>query len=97
MTPNIDGSTIRLVIPPLNEERRKDLVKIVKKKAEDGRVAVRNIRHKANDEIKAQLKIAQDHRRRQQAHARSLQKLTDQYVKEIDALVGAKEKEIMEV
>src|SRR5215469_12378928 len=56
LTPNVDGTSIRLVIPPLNEERRKDLAKVVKKKAEDGRVAVRNVRHKAHDEIKGMQK-----------------------------------------
>jgi ribosome recycling factor len=97
LTPNVDGSSIRLVIPPLNEERRKDLAKVVKKKAEDGRVAVRNVRHRAHDELKGQLKsgeITEDDSKRMQD---SLQKLTDKYVKEIDALVVAKEKEIMEV
>ena len=97
LTPNVDGSAIRLVIPPLNEERRRDLAKVVKKKAEDGRVAVRNVRHRAHDELKAQLKsheITEDDNKRMQE---SLQRLTDKYVKEIDALVAAKEKEIMEV
>jgi ribosome recycling factor len=97
LTPNIDGTAIRLSIPPLNEERRRDLAKVVKKKAEDGRVAVRNIRHHAHDQLKAQLKaheITEDDSKRMQE---TLQKLTDRYVKEIDALVGAKEKEIMEV
>lgn len=97
LTPNIDGTAIRLVIPPLNEERRKDLAKVVKKKAEDGRVAVRNVRHKAHDDIKGQLKsgdLTEDDNKRMQD---TLQKLTDRYVKEIDALVVAKEKEIMEV
>jgi ribosome recycling factor len=97
LTPNIDGSAIRLAIPPLNEERRKDLAKLVKKKAEDGRIAVRNVRHKAHDELKAQLKsaeITEDDNKRMQE---SLQRLTDKYVKEIDALVAAKEKEILEV
>ncbi len=97
LTPNVDGSAIRLAIPPLNEERRKDLAKLVKKKAEDGRVAVRNVRHRAHDELKAQLKaheITEDDNKRMQE---SLQRLTDKYIKEIDALVAAKEKEIMEV
>src|SRR5579884_1969585 len=97
LTPNVDGSSIRLVIPPLNEERRKDLVKVVKKKAEDGKVAVRNVRHKLHDELKAQLKehkITEDDSKRLQDQ---LQKLTDKYVKDIDQLVAAKEKEIMEV
>ena len=97
LTPNVDGSAIRLAVPPLNEERRKELVKLVKKKAEDGRVAVRNVRHRAHDELKTQLKsheITEDDNKRMQE---SLQRLTDKYVKEIDALVTAKEKEIMEV
>jgi ribosome recycling factor len=97
LTPNVDGSAIRLAIPPLNEERRRDLAKVVKKKAEDGRVAVRNVRHRAHDELKGQLKsheITEDDNKRMQD---SLQKLTDKYIKEIDGLVAAKEKEIMEV
>ncbi len=97
LTPNVDGSTIRLVIPPLNEERRKELAKVVKKKAEDGRIAVRNVRHKAHDELRAQLKaaeITEDDNKRMQD---SLQRLTDRFVKEIDGLVAAKEKEILEV
>lgn len=97
LTPNVDGSAVRLMIPPLNEERRRDLAKLVKKKAEDGRVAVRNVRHRAHDELKGQLKshdITEDDNKRMQD---SLQKLTDKYVKEIDGLVAAKEKEIMEV
>lgn len=97
LTPNVDGSTIRLAIPPLNEERRRELAKLVKKKAEDGRVSVRNVRHRAHDDLKGQLKsheITEDDNKRMQE---SLQRLTDRYVKEIDGLVAAKEKEIMEV
>lgn len=97
LTPNVDGTAIRLVIPPLNEERRKELAKLVKKKAEDGRVAVRNVRHRSHDELKGKLKsseITEDDNKRMQD---SLQKLTDKFVKEIDALAAAKEKEIMEV
>ncbi len=97
LTPNIDGTAIRLVIPPLNEERRRDLVKVIKKKAEDGKVAVRNVRHKAHDDLKTQLKsheITEDDNKRMQDR---LQKLTDKFVKDIDDLVVAKEKDIMEV
>jgi len=97
ITPNIDGTSIRLTVPPLNEERRKDLAKVVKKKAEDGKIAVRNVRHKAHDDLKSQQKageITEDDNKRMQDQ---LQKMTDKYVKEIDALVVAKEKEIMEV
>ena len=97
LTPNVDGTAIRLIVPPLNEERRKDLVKVLKKKAEDGKVAVRNVRHKAHDDLKAQLKsgdITEDDNKRSQDQ---LQKLTDRYVKEIDNLAAAKETDIMEV
>jgi ribosome recycling factor len=97
LTPSVDGTAIRLVIPPLNEERRRDLAKLVKKKAEDGKVAVRNVRHRAHDELKSQLKsgeITEDDNKRMQE---TLQKLTDRFVKEIDTLVAGKEKEIMEV
>ena len=97
ISPNIDGSTIRLMIPPLTEERRKDLVKIVRKKAEDGKVAIRNIRHKSVDELKALLK---DHKITEDDNKRSgdkIQKTTDKYIKDVDGLVAAKEKEIMEV
>jgi len=97
LTPQVDGTSVRLSIPPLNEERRKELAKIVKKKAEDGKIAVRNVRHKAHDELRTQQKdgeITEDDNKRMQDE---LQKLTDRYVKEIDALVAAKEKEIMEV
>lgn len=97
LTPNVDGNAVRLSIPPLNEERRKDLVKIVKKKGEDGKVAVRNVRHRVHDDLRAQLKdhaITEDDNKRMQDQ---LQKLTDRFIKEIDQLVAAKEKEIMEV
>lgn len=97
LTPNVDGNQIRLSIPPLNEERRRDLVKVVKKKAEDGKIAVRNVRHKVHDDLKAQLK---DHKITEDENKRlsdQLQKLTDRYVKEIETLLTTKEKEIMEV
>ncbi|MHB8140500.1 MAG: ribosome recycling factor [Vulcanimicrobiaceae bacterium] len=97
ISPNVDGTTIRLSVPPLNEERRHDLVKIIKKKSEDGKIAVRNVRHKAHDDLKTQLKngeITEDDNKRLQEQ---LQKLTDRFVKEIDALVVTKEKEVMEV
>jgi ribosome recycling factor len=97
LTPNIDGSSIRLSIPQLNEERRRDLVKVIKKKAEDGKIAVRNVRHKAHDDLKHREKgreLTEDEGKRMQEQ---LQKLTDHAVKEIDALVVSKEKEVMEV
>lgn len=97
LTPNIDGSTIRLGIPPLTEDRRKDLAKLVHKKAEDGKVAVRGIRHKAIDEVKS---LAKDHKITEDENKRAgehIQKLTDRFIKEVDALTVSKEKEIMEV
>ena len=97
LNPNVDGATIRLSIPQLNEERRKDLVKLVKKKSEEHKVAVRTIRHKAIDEVKALGKkhtITDDEIKR---GTDQIQKFTDKYVKQIDDLVHNKEKEIMEV
>lgn len=96
INPSNDGSVIRLVFPELTEERRKDLAKDVKKKAEDAKVAVRNIRRDGNDMLKKlgktevsedEIKVMED----------QLQKLTDKYVKEIDTLMEAKTKEIMTV
>jgi ribosome recycling factor len=97
LNPNVDGATIRLSIPPLTEERRKDLVKLVKKKSEEHKVAVRNIRHRAIDEIKHLAKdgtITDDMIKRGQDQ---VQKITDKYVKQIEDLVTGKEQEIMEV
>ena len=97
MTPNNDGKAIRLNIPPLTEERRKDLVKMAKKQAEDSRISVRNVRRHGNDEIKKTEKeneIAEDQREKAIKH---IQEITDKYVKEIDALLAKKEKDIMEI
>jgi len=97
ITPASDGNVIRLAIPQLTQERRAELVKVVKKKAEEGRVAVRNLRRDANDALKTQQKngeISEDEQRRLQDE---VQKLTDKYIKEIDNLLAAKEKEIMTV
>ncbi|HEY9714365.1 MAG TPA: ribosome recycling factor [Chroococcales cyanobacterium] len=95
LTPNNDGSVIRINIPPLTEDRRKELVKVVKKYGEEARVAVRNIRRDSADELK-KLKGAQseDQIKRQED---SLQKLTDKYIKEIDKSIHDKEAEVMEV
>jgi ribosome recycling factor len=92
MTPNNDGKVIRLNIPPLTEDRRKELVKMAKKMAEDGRIAIRNIRRTANDETK---KLeSEDERDRATKH---VQEVTDKYVKEVDTLMAKKEKDIMEI
>ena len=97
LTPNNDGQHIRLTIPTLTEERRKDLVKLVRKQLEEGRVAVRNVRREANDHLKAMEKektlSADDDKRAQER----LQKLTDTYIKQIDDIGHVKEAEVMEV
>ncbi len=96
INPTNDGSTIRLVFPELTEERRKELAKDVKKKAEDAKVAVRNIRRDGNDAFKklAKTEISEDEIKQLEDQ---LQKLTDQFVKDIDALMEKKTKEIMTV
>lgn len=97
ITPNVDGNVVRLGMPPLTEERRKDLVKLVHKRAEEGRVAVRNVRRDAHDHLKAaqkDAKVTEDDGRRANEQ---IQKLTDKFVAEIDSLVQNKEREIMEV
>ncbi len=97
LNPMSAGTVIRVPLPPLTEERRRDLVKIVRGEAEQGRVAVRNIRRDANSDLKGLLKdkeISEDDERRGQD---DIQKLTDAAVKEIDTILEAKEKELMEV
>ncbi|SHK65426.1 ribosome recycling factor [Desulforamulus aeronauticus] len=96
ITPSSDGTVIRLTIPQLTQERRTELVKVIKKKAEEGRVAIRNIRRDINDNLKAKQKdgVPEDDVKRAQD---DLQKTTDKYIKEIDELVKLKEQEIMQV
>lgn len=96
INPSNDGSVIRLVFPELTEERRKDLVKEIRKKAEEGKVAVRNIRRDGNDFLKklGKTEVSEDEIKQLEE---SLQKLTDKYIKEIDALMEVKSKEIMTV
>ena len=96
ITPSNHGSVIRLVFPELTEERRKDLVKEVKKKAEEAKVAVRNIRREGNDAFKKLGKedVSEDEIK---SLEEDLQKLTDKYIKNVDALMEEKSKEIMTV
>lgn len=97
LNPNNDGVMIRLMIPPMTEDRRKELVKVVHKRTEEERVAIRNIRRDANDQIKKAEKektISEDESKRAQDE---IQKLTDKYIKEADQIMALKEKEIMEV
>ncbi len=95
--PSNDGKTIRLVIPPLTEERRKEITKTVKKMGEEDKVAVRNLRREANDELKKQEKAGELTEDDLKAELEDVQKKIDKAVKEIDEIVGKKEKEIMEV
>ncbi|OCA85444.1 ribosome recycling factor [Bacillus sp. FJAT-27225] len=97
LNPTNDGSLIRIAIPQLTEERRKELVKVVKKESEDAKVAVRNIRRDANDDLKKLEKngdITEDALR---GYADDIQKLTDDHISKIDQITKDKEKEIMEV
>jgi len=97
LNPQNDGTIIRLPIPALTEERRKELVKVAKRFGEETKVAVRNIRRDANDRIKKLEKvheIGEDHMHTKQE---DIQKFTDDYVKKVDESVVAKEKEIMEI
>jgi ribosome recycling factor len=97
LNPINDGNVLRVPIPPLNEERRRELVKLVKKFGEEGKIAVRNIRRDAIEHLKKSEKqehFSEDERKRGEEE---VQKLTDKYVKEIDHLLALKEKEIMEV
>ncbi len=95
--PQVEGNFIRIPVPPLSEERRRDLVRICKKIAEDGKVAIRNIRRDANDALKKAEKDKEISRDAQHKGADQIQELTDEYALEVDKLVEAKEKEIMSV
>ena len=97
LNPNNDGKVIRLVFPELTEERRKELVKDVKKKGEGAKVAVRNIRRDANDFVKKQNKAGDLNDDQAKDEEDKVQKMTDKYIKQIDEAVDAKSKEIMTV
>lgn len=97
LNPVNDGNVVRVPIPPLNEERRRELVKLVKKFAEEGKIAVRNVRRDAIEHLKKSEKqehFSEDERKRGEDEA---QKLTDKHIKEIEHVLALKEKEIMEV
>ena len=96
ITPSNDGSVIRLVFPELTEDRRKELVKDIKKKGEDNKVVIRNARRDGNDAFKklAKGEISEDEAKQLEDQ---LQKLTDKYIKEVDSMVEVKSKEIMTV
>lgn len=97
LTPNTAGGVIRIPLPPLTEERRRELIRVVKHEAEQARIAIRNIRRDANGTLKSLLKekeITEDDEKRAEDE---IQKLTDQHIIEVDKLLAAKEKELMEV
>ncbi len=97
LNPNTAGNVIRVPIPPLTEERRRDLIKVARAEAEQGRVAIRNIRRETNNEFKEMIKekmISEDDERRGQE---LVQKLTDKYVKEVDLVLEEKEKDLMAI
>lgn len=97
ITPSNDGKIIRLVIPQLTEERRKDLTKLVGKYAEEAKVSIRNIRRDAMEDIKKAEKakeISEDDRK---TYEEDIQKLTDKYIKDVDGVAAEKEKELMEI
>ncbi|GHV37703.1 ribosome-recycling factor [Spirochaetia bacterium] len=97
LNPSNDGKVIRISIPPLTEERRKELVKLAKNQAEQSRVSVRNIRRDGNDELKKLLKDAALTEDEETKAADELQKLTDTYITKVNQVLEEKEKEIMEI
>jgi ribosome recycling factor len=97
IVPNVDGTVVRLNVPPLTEERRREMVKQVRRRTEEARVEVRNLRREAADQLKRALKdteLSEDEERRE---SDALQKLTDRYVAAIDSRADQKESEVMEV
>lgn len=97
LNPAVNGDLIRVPMPPLTEERRRDLIKVIKSEGENSKVAIRNIRRDGNDDLKKQLKeklISEDDEKRDQAR---IQSLTDDFIKTIDSLIAAKEKDLLEI
>jgi len=97
LQPSNDGKLIRLSIPPLTEERRKEYVKLAKKMGEEAKVAVRNVRRDANEELKKAQKDGSMSEDAQRAEQDAIQRLTDQYVTRVDEILAKKEAEILEV
>ncbi|MBE6626853.1 MAG: ribosome recycling factor [Ruminococcaceae bacterium] len=97
INPQNDGKVIRMVFPQLTEERRRDLKKNIAKQSEEAKVAIRNIRRDANDKSKAMKKNSEMTEDEQKQSDKAIQDLTDKFIKEIDTITAAKEKEIMEI
>ena len=97
LNPNTAGTVIRVPMPPLTEERRRDLVKVVRAEAEQARVAIRNIRRDANAQLKASLKRKELSEDEEREAADGIQKLTDRFVAQVDDILAGKERELMEI
>ena len=97
ITPNNDGKVLRIAFPPLTEDRRKELVKQITKMSEEAKVAVRNIRREANDKCKDMKKKSEMTEDEQKQSEKSIQDVTDKFIKDIDVITATKEKEIMTV
>ncbi|MBE6541829.1 MAG: ribosome recycling factor [Ruminococcaceae bacterium] len=97
ITPVNDGKTLRLAFPQLTEERRKEIKKGISKQSEDAKVAIRNIRRDANDKSKAMKKNSEMTEDEQKQSDKTIQDMTDKFIKEIETITAAKEKEIMEI
>jgi ribosome recycling factor len=95
--PQVEGNIVRIPVPPLSEERRRELAKMCKKIAEEGKVAIRNIRRDANDQLKKAEKDKQISEDQQHRSMDKIQEFTDKFIKKVDKLVDAKEKELMSV
>lgn len=94
LTPQSDGKVVRISVPAMTEERRKEMVKLIKKMGEETKVAIRNVRRDSNEEVKKSKAFTEDESKKVQEQ---IQKKTDEKVAEVDKLIGAKEKEIMTI
>ncbi len=97
LNPNNIGQLLRVPLPPMTEERRRELVKVVRQEAENGRVAIRNIRRDANHELKGLLKDGEISKDEERKAEEQIQKLTDQFIKKLDTALAEKEAELMEI
>ncbi len=97
INPQIDGQIIRLRIPDLTEERRKELIKILKNMGEKGKIAIRNIRREGNEELKKKLKEKNISEDQMKSSEKNIQKLTDDYIQNIEKILADKEKEIIQI
>ncbi len=97
LNPMSAGGSIRIPLPPLTEERRKDLIRVVRNEAEGGRVAIRNIRRDANGDVKDLLKEKEISEDESRAAEENIQSITNEFIKKVDSLLADKEKELMEV